>query len=306
MIDSRLHRRRRSLLLVRKLLVRRDQQAQRATVRTDQSIVTPLLDHHVLQHRMNHHRNSIPGVVRSHHRARTAFFKSHAERHGVVFAKKPIIEIRRRMRASVLVLIRQEMLHQRRRLPVLRIRSLQPLSKRHRQRSHQIGILAERLFRPSPARIAAQIRIRRPHHNSAAIENRILVEVARLVSLRATPIFFRQIWIPRRAQSLLLRKCRRRRRLSSPRCPIRRPAQRQPMQPFHLSRKNDPQPRKLRMVRHQLNLFIERQPPQQVLNARAVRERCVSKRIVSLCPRYRRHTRHQHQPQHPKHTPATR
>ena len=191
MIDPRFHRCRRSMLLVRKRLVRRNQQSQCAAVRADQPIVAPLLDHHVLQHRIHRHRRSIPCVIRRHHRARSAFFKSHAKWHRIVLAKQPLIEIGRSMCASVFVLICHEMFHQRGGLPVLRIRPLQSVHERDRQRSHQVRVFAHRFFCPSPSRIAAQIRIRRTHHHASAVPIRILIEIARLISLERADLFSR-------------------------------------------------------------------------------------------------------------------
>ncbi len=120
---------------------------------------------------MNHHGRAVPRVVGGHHRARTALLKAHAERHGIVFAKEALVEIGRSMGSAVLVLIGEEVLHQRSCLPMFRIGPLQSVHERHRQRADQVRVFAHRLFRAAPAWIAAQIGIGRAHHDSATIKS---------------------------------------------------------------------------------------------------------------------------------------
>ena len=251
---------------------------------------------------MNHHGHAVPVVVGRHHRARAALFKSHAKRHRVVLAEEPLVEVRRTRCASVLILIRQKMLHQTGSLPVLRIRPLQAARESHRQRPHQKRVLSVRLLRASPARIAAQVGIGRAHHHAPARRHRVLVVVARLVAL-LRPSLFNQLRIPRGAHALFLRKSCRRQIAASAAAPIRRPAQRQSMQPFHLAAEHQPQPRKLRMVRHQLDLLRQRQPLQQIVDACLVAQLGIAKRIVRLrhghgCSQPGHHTRHKNRPTH--------
>jgi len=190
------------------------------------------------------------------------------------------------------------MLHQRGSLPVLRIGPLQPLRKGHSQRSDQEGILTIRFFRPAPARIAAEVGVGRAHDDSAPVVFRALVVVASLVPFKRGDLL-QQLRIPSSAQTLFLRKGRGRKGLLSPAAPAAWSTQRQPMQTLHLTRKNQPQPGILRVVRHQLDLLVERQPPQQIGNALVIAQTRIPKGVIRLRRGRQRHTRNKsktHQP----------
>src|ERR1700740_142634 len=134
------------------------------------------------------------------------------------------------MRTSILVFIGKEVLHQRSCFPVLRIRPLQTLREGNSEAPDEEGILSIRFFRPSPARIAAQISIRSAHYNSASIKNGILIVVPRFVSFLRSDLL-QQFRIPGRPKALFLRKGGRRDGLSAPSAPSSRSAECQSMEP---------------------------------------------------------------------------
>ena len=100
---------------------------------------------------------------------------------------------------------------------------LQSMDECHRHGANKVGILAHRFFCASPARIAAQVGVGRAHHDSAEIEDRVLVVVARLFSFERADLLH-QRRIPGLAQALFLGKGRRRQRLAAARPPPARTA----------------------------------------------------------------------------------
>ena len=105
----------------------------------------------------------------------------------------------------IFVLVSQEVLQQRRSLPVLRIVALDSFRERDRHRPVEEWILAIHFFAASPARIARQIRLRTPVHQNLAIVLRCLGDVACFESFDATRLAD-QVRIPGVAHARRLRK----------------------------------------------------------------------------------------------------
>jgi hypothetical protein len=163
-MNRRRHRLRQRLVRMMVLHQRR----QRASIRADDPVLAPHLHHHIPQHRILNHRSPVPRVIGRHKRICMTIFNRHPKRHRVVLLKQALIKIRRARRPQILIAVGQKMLQQRRRHPVLSI-ALQPARIRRRQRPHQKWIFPVRLFTSPPTRIATQVRIRRAHHQPAAV-----------------------------------------------------------------------------------------------------------------------------------------
>ena len=202
-------------------LVRRHQQAQPAAVGAEDPVEAPLLDHDLAQHRVHVGGGAVDGVVGGHHGARAALADRHLEGLRVVLAPQPLVEVRRRALAAVLVAVGEEVLQQRRRLPVARVVALQAAREGGRERADVEGVLAVHLLGAAPARVAREVGVGRAHDDPGAVVLRALEEVARLLRLlrRHAPD---ELGIPGGAEAVGLGELRRRRRVAA--APVARPA----------------------------------------------------------------------------------
>jgi hypothetical protein len=157
--------------------------------------------------------------------------KAHAERDGIILTEEALVEIGRSAGAAILVFVGQEVLHQRSRLPVVGIGSLHSMDECDRHGADEVRVFAHRLLGAAPARIAAQVGVGRTHHDSAEIEDRVLVVVTRLFSLERADLLH-QRGIPCLAQALFLRKGRGGQGLATARPPQARAAEREAVQAF--------------------------------------------------------------------------
>src|ERR1035438_9615978 len=164
---------------------------------------------------------------------------------------------------------------------MLRIGTLQALREGDGQRADEKRVFAVRLFSSPPSRVATQIGVRSTNNYAAPIEDWILVVVPRLISFQGADLPD-EIRIPRRAESLFLRKRRGRHRLPAATSPPRRTAQRQSMKTLYLAGKDNPQTGNLRMVRHQIDFLFEGQAVQQVGDALVVAQLRIAKRKIGL------------------------
>src|SRR4051812_40194397 len=107
----------------------------------------------------------------------------------------------------------REMLGSRNRLQIMLVVALDTLDEPGREHAGEVGILAQRLLAPTPARIAENIDVRRPEGQT---EIAVVISLAlRLIVARATfdadhvALGMEQLLVPSRCHSDRLRKDRR-------------------------------------------------------------------------------------------------
>ena len=257
LVDAGFHRARRAfrigLVIVVQLGV--DHVAQRAGIGADDAVQAPLLHGDFAQDGVHGHGDVVHGVIGGHVGAGTAFDHAHAEGDGVVFAQQAGVEIGGRSTAAVLVAVGQEVLHERRRQPVLGIVALQSLDHGDHHLAVEIRVLAEALFGSSPARIAAQVGVRRPNHQAAAMRLLALLDVAGLVAFHPAGQT-NQLRIPGFTHADFLRELRGRDRHRP--APSTGAAQRQAVQSFGVTRPLDTEARHAGIGPQTGDFFVQR------------------------------------------------
>ena len=150
-LDAGCHRR----LEVGEVVMVGNQMSQTAAIGTDNAILPPLLHSYVFQDRMDGARYPVVSIIRRHKCPRAAFGDAFIKGITIVFAEEALVEVRGVEIAIVLVAVRQEVLHQRGCLPILRMVALQTLGVGYNHAGNQEGVFAKAFLRPSPARVAA-------------------------------------------------------------------------------------------------------------------------------------------------------
>ena len=145
------------------IAVRIDHIAQCACVVHDGAVHAPL----VLQDRADEvvgdAGHAVVGVVGRHQRlgSRAGAFPETVR---IIVAEERLVEAGVGAEAAVFVAVREEVLHQRRAAPVLRIVALDAAHFGGHQLTHEIGVFAKTLLRAAPARVAGEIGVGRPEH----------------------------------------------------------------------------------------------------------------------------------------------
>src|ERR1044072_2367488 len=96
--------------------------------------------------------------------------------------KQALVKIRAPLVAIVLVAVREKVLHQGGRLPILRVVTLQSFAERDYHRAVEECVFTVTLLVSAPARIASDIGVRRSDDDTALIVFRTLKNVARFVA----------------------------------------------------------------------------------------------------------------------------
>jgi hypothetical protein len=158
------------------------------------------------------------------------------------------------------------MFQQRSGSPVFRIVSLQVFYKRNRHRPGQKRVFAVGFLRATPTRVSAQIRIRRPHHNSALQVVFALKQIPCLFGFRGgSPANERRV--PGFPQSNRLRKLRCRNRMFAAPTGKRRSTLRQAMQPLNVPAAFNSQPWNAGIGSQRVDFLFERQERDNVVYA---------------------------------------
>ena len=131
------------------------------------------------------HGRAVPGVVGGHHRVGPRVLERHAERHRVVLPEQPLVELRVRRHAPVLVRVREEVLQQRGRLPVLRVVPLDAAGEGRRHHAVEERVLAIDLLGAAPAGVPREVGLRAPDHQHGEHGLAALRDVPRFGSLHA-------------------------------------------------------------------------------------------------------------------------
>jgi len=137
----------------------------RPAVGGDVALEAPFVAQDLLQQRgAGAARLAVDAVVRAHHRRCLAFFHARLERGQVSLPQIPLAHDRVKVMPVALgSAVRRKVLRRGNRLEDLRIIALQSLDERHPHGRGQVGILAVGLLPATPARIAEDIDVGRPH-----------------------------------------------------------------------------------------------------------------------------------------------
>ena len=149
--------------------MRFNQQFQGATVRTDDTVVAPLLAGNLFEAGMDGHGDAVPTVVGGHEGTAASLGDAFIERISIVFMEQARVEVGGSAVPSVLVAVGKEMLHQRGGFPVAGVIALQAAYAGNGELGGEEGIFAETLLGTSPARVAGKVGIRSAHYEGMTL-----------------------------------------------------------------------------------------------------------------------------------------
>ena len=178
-----------------------EQQAQGTSVGTDDAVLSPLAAGNVDKARVYAHGCAVPAVVGGHEGTAAAFCDAFIEGVGIVFAEEAIVEVGGCAVAPVFVAVGQEVLHQGRCAPVVRMVALLSANVGHGEACRQEGVFAEAFLRASPAWIACQVGIGCTHHEGMVLAAGSLGVVAGFYGSLLAYLFY-QAFIPGAAQAV--------------------------------------------------------------------------------------------------------
>ena len=269
-------------------LVRADQQAQGAAIRTDDAVVAPLVAGNLFQAGMHTHGGTVPTVVGCHESTAAALGNALVEWISIVFVEQAHVEVARRAVTPVFVAVGQEVFHQGRCTPVARVVALQALDIGYRQPCRQESIFPETFFRAPPARVACQVGIRGTHHQGCTLVVGTL-HVIPCLDRCLLAYFAQQVGVPCGTQPVRLRENSSREIGCHPltvhhlmAAPTGGSAQSQPMQAFVMAARQNAQAGHSQVAAQKGDFFIQRKLLHQGVDTLFIRQLRVLKLIGFL------------------------
>jgi hypothetical protein len=258
-------------------LVLVDEVREPAAVGADDAVEAPLAHYDVAQHGVDVAGHAVPGVVCRHHRAGAAVSDRHLKGLGVILAPETLVEIRRRVEASVLVAVGEEVFQQARGLEGARIIAGEAACESRGKRAGEKGVLAINLLGAAPARIAGEVGVGRHDDEGRAPVFFALKQPARLVRLIGGDAL-QERGVPGRGETVSLRKLRGRRRVAF--APVARTALRHAVVTLGDIRPNHAETRHARRETQVADLFVERHAPDEIGDALFYRQVGIAERII--------------------------
>ena len=270
--------------------MRFNQQFQGTAVRTDDTVVAPLLAGNLFEAGMDGHGDAVPTVVGGHEGTAASLGDTFIERISVVFMEQPRVEVGGSAVPSVLVTISKEVFHQRGSFPVAGMIALQAAYAGNGELGGEESIFSETLLGTSPARVAGKVGIRSAHHEGMTLVTGGLHVVAGFFS-GLFRYFLHQIGVPCGAQTVGLGEYGGGavgrdyfpvfRSLAS--APHGRPAEGQPVQSFVVSATGNVEAGDTEVGGKKVYLFIQCQDGKEMFHALFVGERGILKGLCVLC-----------------------
>ena len=270
--------------------MRFNQQFQGTAVRTDDTVVAPLLAGNLFEAGMDGHGDAVPTVVGGHEGTAASLGDAFIERISIVFMEQARVEVGGSAVPSVLVAVGKEMLHQRGGFPVAGMIALQAAYAGNGELGGEESIFSETLLGTSPARVAGKVGIRSAHHEGMTLVTGGLHVVAGFFS-GLFRYFLHQIGVPCGAQTVGLGEygggavCGDYfpifRSLAS--APHGRPAEGQPVQSFVVSATGNVEAGDTEVGGKKVYLFIQCQDGKKMVHALFVGERGILEGLCLLC-----------------------